>query len=148
MQMWSKNFPDLLNIVVIVKTDLKTDTIGWVILFSSDLDLQWNDLIEYYRLRFHIEFNFRDAKQYWGLEDFMNVNHIPVYNGANLSMFMVNVSQALLRQYGVSFSVNDLKSWFRGRKYAHEIFKLLPEKPEPIIIELIYTKIAALGRIN
>ena len=148
MQMWSKNFPDLLNIVVIVKRDLKTDTIGWVVLFSSDLDLQWNDLIEYYRLRFHIEFNFRDAKQYWGLEDFMNVNHIPVYNGANLSMFMVNVSQALLRQYGVSSSVNDLKSWFRGRKYAHEIFKLLPEKPEPVIIELIYTKIAALGRIN
>jgi hypothetical protein len=59
----------------------------------------------------------------------MNVNNIPVYNGANLSMFMVNVSQALLRKYGGSFSVNDLRAWFRGRKYAHEIFKLLPQKP-------------------
>ena len=35
-------------------------------------------LIDYYKLRFQIEFNFRDAKQYWGLEDFMNVNEIPV----------------------------------------------------------------------
>lgn len=148
MQMWSKNFPDLLNIVVIVKTNSKSGAVGWVVLFSSDLSLNWNDLIEYYHIRFQIEFNFRDAKQYWGLEDFMNVNHIPVYNGANLSMFMVNVSKALLRQYEGSFSVNDLRAWFRGRKYAHEIFKLLPEKPELIFIELIYKKIAALGRIN
>ena len=33
-----------------------------------------------YRLRFQLEFNFRDAKQYWGLEDFMTVNQTPVYN--------------------------------------------------------------------
>ncbi|MCI5180697.1 MAG: hypothetical protein D3911_15555 [Candidatus Electrothrix sp. AW3_4] len=24
-------------------------------------------------MRFQIEFNFRDAKQYWGLDDFMNI---------------------------------------------------------------------------
>jgi putative transposase len=29
--------------------------------------------VDYYSLRFQIEFNFRDAKQYWGLEDFMNM---------------------------------------------------------------------------
>ena len=45
-----------------------------------------------YALRFQIEFNFRDAKQFWGLEDFMNVNKTPVNNAANLSMFRVNVS--------------------------------------------------------
>jgi len=148
MQVWSKNFPDLLNIVVIVKTNMNNGAVGWVVLFSSDSNLQWNDLIEYYRLRFQIEFNFRDAKQYWGLEDFMNVNQTPVYNGVNLAMFMVNVSQALLRQYESSFSVNDLRAWFRGSKYVHEILKLLPQKPEPFFIELIYKKISALGRVN
>ena len=35
-------------------------------------------LIEYYSLRFQIEFDFRDAKQYWGLEDFMNVKETQV----------------------------------------------------------------------
>ena len=54
-------------------------------------------MIDYYRLRFQLEFNFRDAKQYWGLEDFMSVKERPVYNSANLAMFMVNVSQALIR---------------------------------------------------
>jgi hypothetical protein len=43
-----------------------------------------------------IEFNFRDAKQYWGLEDFMNVTPTGVTNAANLSLFMVNVAYRLL----------------------------------------------------
>src|SRR5260370_27486336 len=68
-----------------------------VVLFSSDLELRYDQLIDYYHLRFQIEFNFRDAKQYWGLEDFMTVNQTPVYNSANLAMFMVNLSHALIR---------------------------------------------------
>jgi len=54
-------------------------------LFSSDLELSYDKLIEYYQLRFQIEFNFRDAKQYWGLEDFMNIGQNTIYNAANLA---------------------------------------------------------------
>jgi hypothetical protein len=99
MPLWHKLFADMLNVVIIVKTNLKTGATARVVLFSSDLGLAWDKIIEYYRLRFQIEFNFRDAKQHWGLEDFMNVKSIPVYNGANLSMFMVNVSLALTPNY-------------------------------------------------
>ena len=84
MTMLSKSFARKLNVVIIVKTNLKTDARTHVILFSSDPDLDYAKLIYYYKLRFQIEFNFRDAKQYWGLEDFMNVNEIPV-NNASLS---------------------------------------------------------------
>jgi putative transposase len=151
MTMWHKLFPDLLNVVIIVKTNLKTQTRAHVVLFSSDLDLAYDKLIDYYRLRFQIEFNFRDAKQFWGLEDFMNVNQTPVYNAANLAMFMVNVSQTLIRYFRPTcpaFSVNDLKAHFRGRKYVTETLKLLPQMPEPIFIDQIFTNIAQLGRIN
>jgi putative transposase len=46
-------------------------------------------------LRFQIEFNFRDAKQFCGLEDFMNVKETQFGNAANFSLFMVTFSQAL-----------------------------------------------------
>src|SRR5881296_630483 len=85
-----------------------------------------------------IELNFRDAKQYWGLEDFMTVNQTPVYNSANLAMFMVNLSHAVMRPLQPQWpglSVTDLKAWFRGRKYVIETLKLLPEMPEPIFID-------------
>ena len=72
---------------MIAKTNLKTQAVAHVVLFSSDLHLTYEHLIDYYRLRFQLEFNFRDAKQYWGLEDFMAVNETPVYNSANFAMF-------------------------------------------------------------
>jgi hypothetical protein len=151
MTMWHKLFPDLLNVVIILKINLKTQACAHVVLFSSDLNLAYDKLIDYYRLRFQIEFNFRDAKQFWGLEDFMNVNQIPVHNAANLAMFMVNLAQVLLGHFRPTcptFSVNDLKAYFRGRKYVTETLKLLPQKPEPIFIEQIFANIAQIGRIN
>lgn len=151
MTMWHKLFPDLLNVVIILKINLKTQARAHVVLFSSDLTLAYDKLIDYYRLRFQIEFNFRDAKQFWGLEDFMNINQLPIYNAANLAMFMVNLSQLLLRHFRPTyptFSVNDLKAHFRGHKYVTRILKLLPQLPEPIFIDQIYANIAQIGSIN
>src|SRR5712691_10380528 len=151
LKLWHKKFSDLLNIVVLVKTNLKTQAVAHVVLFSSDLDLSYDLLIDYYRLRFQIEFNFRDAKQYWGLEDFMAVKQTPVYNSANLAMFMVNLSHAAMRPmrpHWPELSVTDLKAWFRSKKYVVETLKLLPEMPDPIFIEQAIAQVAALGRVN
>jgi putative transposase len=151
MSLWHKKFADMLNIVVIVKRNLQTHKTAHVVLFSSDVTLGYAQLIDYYRLRFPLEFNFRDAKQYWGLEDFMSVNEQPVYNSANLAMFMVNVSQALMRPMRAqwpAFSVNDLKAWFRGRKYVVEILKLLPDMPDALFIDQVVSQMAKLGRVN
>ena len=151
MSLWHKKFADLLNIVVIVKTNLTTHKTAHVVLFSSDVTLGYDRLIDYYRLRFQLEFNFRDAKQYWGLEDFMNVKERPVYNSANLALFMVNISHALLRPMRAqwpAFSVNDLKAWFRGRKYVVETLQLLPEMPDAICIDQVVSQMAELGRVN
>ena len=150
-QMLHKKFAQSLNVVIIVKTNLKTQTRAHVILFSSDLNLPYAQLIDYYALRFQIEFNFRDAKQHWGLEDFMNVKQIAVTNAANLSLFMVNVAHHLLvdfRHQAPHSGVLDLKAHFRGHKYVTETLKLLPEKPEPILLAQIYHHVAALGSIH
>ena len=108
-------------------------------------------MIDYYSLRFQIEFNFRDAKQYWGLEDFMNVNKTPVNNAANLSMFMVNVSAKLLaplRLENTESSVLDLKAHYRGLKYFRETLKILPQKPDAIVIEQIAERLGSIGAIH
>ena len=62
-----------------------------MILFSTDLTLECEKIIEYSRLRFQIEFHFRDAKQHWGLEGFMVTQQDKVNNSAQISMFMVNL---------------------------------------------------------
>ncbi len=139
------------NVVVIVKTTMKTQAQAHVLLFSSDLALPFDKLIDYYCLRFQLEFNFRDAKQYWGLEDFMNTSPVAVENAANLSLFMVNLVERVLqdvRQHHPACSVLDLKAHCRGAKYVEETIKLLPETPEPVLLERIFTKIVGIGRIH
>ena len=136
MQLLHKEFAQPFNVVLIAKTNLRTQACAHVILFSSDVDLAYAPLVDSYRLRFQIELNFRDAKQYWGLEDFMNVTPTGVTNAANLSLFMVNVAYRLradIHARDPDYSVLDLKADCRGAKYVEETIQMLPEKPEPVL---------------
>lgn len=139
------------NVVVLVKTNLKTQKRAHVVLFSSDRTLAFEQVVDFYSLRFQIEFTFRDAKQYWGLEDFMTVTAVGVENAANLSLLMVSLSAVLLRKERVrepECSVLDLKATYRGTKYVSETIKLLPEKLDEGLMVRIVRQIASLGRIH
>jgi putative transposase len=150
MTMLHKEYAQPLNIVILTKFDLNSQKMGQVILFSSDLELEAEKLVHYYRLRFQIEFNFRDAKQFWGLEDFMVTDPVAIANSANFSLFMINVACVLLAQLNQENSehgVIDLKAHFRGRKYVREVLKILPEKPDPILIDELFASVGRLGSI-
>ena len=149
--MLHKCFAAPLNVVIIVKTNTVSGARGHVVLFSDDLNLKYDKLIDYYQLRFQIEFNFRDAKQFWGLEDFMNIKETPITNAVCLSFFMVNLSHVLLqqlRQKDADAGVLDLKGFFRGRRYAIETLNLLPEPPSSFISDQIVRIVTALGSIH
>jgi putative transposase len=150
-QQLHQEFAQPLNVVIIAKTNLRTQARAHVVLFSSDLALASAPLVDYYSLRFQIELNFRDAKQYWGLEDSMNVTPIGVTNAANLSLFMVNVAYRLradVHPRDPDYSILDLKADCRGYKYVEETIKLLPEKPEPVLFAKILNQVVSLGRIH
>ena len=145
----NRKFRKALNVVIIEKRDIEKGKVGHVILFSSDVELEWEKLIEYYSLRFQIEFNFRDAKQHFGLEDFMNVTEIGVKNAANLSFLMVNISAKLLQVRAEScLGINDLKSQYRGVFYALETIKIVQPKAERILIEKAKEVISRIGSIH
>jgi putative transposase len=149
---WQKKFGVQLNVLVLVMTRLKDGQQRQAVLFSSDLKLEWEKLEKYYRLRFQIEFNFREAKQHWGLEDFMVTSEEGVKNATSLSLFMVQMSEVLLRRGGMQVSVekrvNDLKVTYLGWKYARETIKRLGEKAEGIKIEEVCGRVSRLGRIH
>jgi hypothetical protein len=150
-QLLHKEFAAPLNVVVLVKTNQVTQAQARVILFSSDLRLAAEQVIAYYGLRFQIEFTFRDAKQYWGLEDAMNITERGVTNAANLALFMVNLSTVLLserRQQDPDGSLLDLKAEYRARKYITETIKMLPDQPDADIVARIFEQVARLGRIH
>lgn len=146
-----KEFPDPLNVVVLLKTDTRSGKRSPVVLFSTDLALTPAQLADYYALRFQIEFNFRDAKQYFGLDDFMNVSPATVFSAVGLAFLMCNLSAALLaaqRLQQPDFSILDLKCLFRARRYLHETIIAFPESPPPHIISGIWRRVSSLGAIR
>ena len=113
-----------LNIVIIFGTNLKNKKTTHTILFSTDLEQEYDKIIDYYSLRFQIEFNFRDAKQFFGLEDFMNIKKRRLHNFANLSLFMNNLSYLIYKESHLSrYSINDIKSLFMAERYTKEALK-------------------------
>jgi putative transposase len=151
VQAFTKTCPFLLNVVITVKTHLKSGQFTRNIFFSTDLALDAFELLNHYSLRFQIEFNFRDAKQYWGLDQFMNVTPQAVTNAVNLAFLMVNLAKILVqphRQHDPDFSVIDLKAVYRAHRYLSETIKLLPISPEPNLIAKIRQRLFRLGSIR
>ena len=150
IQVWHKDFPALLNVTVIQRIKLKDGKTGHVVLFSDDLELPYDKMILYYRLRFQIEFTFRDAKQYWGLEDFMNIKATQVKNAANISMFMVNLSRFLAEQNEANTepSIQDIKIRSQTAFYLDFILKNNPEISRSISFEELERSLADIGCIH
>jgi putative transposase len=149
MKMLHRKFADILNIVIIQKTNIVTNNMTYIVLFTTDLSLSYEKIIDYYSLRFQIEFIFRDAKQYWGMEDFMNIKKTAIYNWTNLSTFMVNFTHGLRKNSAMKdMSILDLKAHYHGIKYVKEVFKLLPNLVSDYLIKKVSDKIANLGAIH
>ena len=120
-QALNKSIPKyLLNIAIIETTNTKTNKVGYAILFSNDLTLMADQIVTYYQLRFQIEFDFRDVKQYFGLHKMKNYKAIPMMQMFNLAFFSLTVSRVLVEQYRILYklpnlSILDLKNIVRTR---------------------------------
>lgn len=148
---WHKAFGRQLNVVVVVKTKVADRKRSHVVLFSSDLRLGAAQVVEYYRLRFQLEFNFREAKQHWGLEDFLVTDEVAVGNAASLSFFLVLVSTVLLEAEQATDgarSINDLQAQYRGWRYVQETIKSLRLAADAIKIDTLGATVSRLGRIH
>lgn len=127
----------LLNIVVQRKTRISDGKASINIWFSTDVKLDYKTLLEYYSLRFQIEFDFRDAKQHFGLSDFKNYKRENLTNFVNLSFTMCLIAKVQLAYYrellnAPKLSIIDLKLIYKARFTAKNILKLIRKQPSSI----------------
>ncbi|MCX6380272.1 MAG: hypothetical protein NT023_12495 [Armatimonadetes bacterium] len=102
-------------------------------------------------MRFQIEFEFRDAKQHFGLSDFRCVSEVAVKNSVGLAFFMGSLSAYLLGSLRERFpeaGVSDLKSYYRGRRYVTDVLKCLPDFADAIVCSKVMERVARLGCIH
>jgi putative transposase len=122
----TKHISQFLNVVIIRCFHKKSQKTAFVLLFSTDLDIDGMKIVDDYSLRFQIEFNFRDAKQYFGLSDFKSTKPKQMNNAVGLAFFMVNLSAILMdnikEQCNLEFvSILDLKACFRAILFSNHL---------------------------
>ncbi len=152
-KVWTRHMPVVLNVVIIVKTKIGQNTSAHVVLFTTDPELGWEQLIRFYSLRFQIEFNFRDAKQYFGLADLKNTKQQSVRNAVGMAFFMDNLSLILLEKAKIKYqatecSIQDLKAMFRAEFYLESILNTLHLSDKPVLSDPKFEDIFKIGAVN
>ena len=86
---WSRAIGEIAK-VVILRREVNGRT-AQALLFSTDISLPAITILEYYKMRFQIEFIFRDAKQHTGLGDCQSRKAVAQNTAANASITALNL---------------------------------------------------------
>ena len=105
-----------------------TKTYKHILLACTDLNLDAFTIIEYYRLRFKIEFLFRDAKQFTGLTHCQARSKEKINFHFNLSLAAVNMANLQMENNPTIMSMNSFKRLAYNTRFVEHIFKQLSPK--------------------
>ena len=90
--------------------------------FSTDIELSGKDVIEYYRTRFQIEFNIRDAKQFTGLTNCYARDICKLDFSFNASFAAINVAKVMIYKNQNIMSISQLKTLMNSAYIIQRFF--------------------------
>jgi hypothetical protein len=130
----------------------KPATGHYSVLLSTDKDLCGTKILEYYQLRFQVEFLIRDAKQYCGLGDCQARDGQKLAFHFNMALTSITIAKlaywsTLDNKMEVPFSMHNIKQFFYNKHITENIIVKLGidrtcDKIKNIIAECLY-----IGRI-
>jgi hypothetical protein len=127
---YSVSLQQLIRIVYLQNYDQNGFGTTHTIFFSTDLNLSPEKILKYYRQRFQIEFLFRDAKNFAGLEDSQARSESKLHFHVNASLTTVSLAKALHylnipKEERDSFSMTDVKILYFNQFITDFIFSKL-----------------------
>jgi hypothetical protein len=125
---WHVTLKRKLRVVVLVNRK-EPDKPRYVVLASTDLELNGGKLVELYAVRFQIEFLFRDSKQFTGLSECQARSEAVLNYHFNASLATLNLVRAeqLRAQESQGPEVFSMASW-KQRKFNERLLNLFIEK--------------------
>jgi hypothetical protein len=120
--------------------------------FSTNLKTSAMQIFEYYKARFQMEFNFRDAKQFTGLNNVQARSKNKLHFHFNACLTAVNIGKYIQRN-GIDknsytpISISDLKVQFQNRNLLYRIFSIYGFDHELIKLKDKYVDVIKFGSI-
>lgn len=120
--------------------------------FSTDCEMQGTDIIVYYKGRFQIEFLYRDAKQFVGLEEGQSRKEERIDFHFNAALTTVSLAKALYylnveEQKRKHFSMSSVKTRYANDLLINKLFSMFGIDPKHGINKEQYYKIRDFGAI-
>jgi len=121
--------------LVIVYTKRK-DKWSYQLYFSTDVNIEAKLLLEYYQTRFQIEFIYRDAKQFTGLNNFQARSKEKLYFHFNTSLTSINLAKithwiSIPKENRKTFSMSSIKTMYYNQLLINRfinVFGIIPNK--------------------
>lgn len=119
--------------------------------FSTDTQMDAVEIVRYYRLRFQIEFLFRDAKQHTGLQHCQARSEEKLHFHFNTSLTSVSLGKVLQRQdcepcQSISLSIADIKTELTNRNMIYRIISMYDLNPNLIKNNSKYQQLLNFGK--
>lgn len=140
---------------VIVYTTIKKGILSHKIYFSTDLTQHWQQILKMYRLRFQIEFLYRDAKQFTGLNDCQARSKNKLDFHWNMALTAINVAKIVYwipkkdsnTKEEVAFSMSDVKTLFNNQMMLDRFIKMFGVNTKLLKNKYIINKFLRFGKI-
>lgn len=121
--------------------------------FSTDTSMSGIDIFCYYKARFQIEFLYRDAKQYTGLEHCQSRSETKLDFHFNTSLTAISLAKAahylcIPIEERKGFSMADIKTQYFNELMIDLIIEAFPENGNEAIIISIKETLQKLGKIR
>lgn len=115
--------------------------------FSTDTNMSGIDLIDTYRARFQIEFNFRDAKQFTGLNQCQARNLSKLKFNFNASLAAVNIAKVLVIERGMRFSMASIKTMMNNTFLMQRFIRVSGIKPNKRLNDKLFKELIVFAAI-
>lgn len=126
-KLYGVHFKRIFKVVLLLNTHTQT----YVLLASSDIEQEARQIVKYYQLRFQIEFIFRDAKQFTGLNECQARGEEKLDFHFNLTLSAVNLGRMLIRQdESLKYSMQSLCRQQYNTRLLDLVFAQLKQTPE------------------
>lgn len=137
LKAYSKTIKANLNLVI-VYTENSKGKWSHKIYFSTDLEQEWQDVLEMYRLRFQIEFLYRDAKQFTGLNQCEARSRNKLNFHWNMSLTAINTAKIAhwlpqnnnKSELEIPFSMSDVKTHYYNELLLNRFISMFGINPE------------------
>lgn len=141
--LWSPRWKRMLKVVLL------RDKQRTCLLACSDLELPAQAILKYYRLRFQIEFSFRDAKQHLGLTHCQSRDLKAMHFHFNAVMMTLNLALMENRlQQKQGFSLQDIKTRYFNLNWMERIIHHLDLDPEYVKNHPNFDKLLTTGALH